>query len=238
MIGRIGLVILGVMVTLLIHASPTAAIEPHENPDTAPWVFDGVSLLNKYSEALDYVLGREATGVSALQEQSSRANIPAELRDAVDHFLSSAHSLAGLIPEIESDLARSREMLRQFRTDEAEASAAAAEEKLTQGYGQLEVMEREAQATGHWWQADSAKEGSALRDAYQGVLDRLGQLRHLLDLLVQMSTSLTEQSEVLRSIAGGDLAALEELITEGVLPPGLLASPDKSTLFRPTTLSL
>jgi len=194
LVGKVALAVLATMVALMIHASPAAAIEPHENPNTAPWVFDGVSLLNKYSEALDYVLGREATAVSTLQEQASRANIPTELIDSVDGFLSSGYALAQLIPEIESDMETSRKMLGQFRTDEAKASAAAAEEKLTQGYGQLEVMEREAKATGHWWQADSAKEGSALRDAYQGVLDRLDQLRHLLDLLGQMSDSLTEQS--------------------------------------------
>jgi hypothetical protein len=227
-----------IMVALMVNASPAAAIEPHEDPDTALWVFDGVSLLNKYSEALDNVLGRNATGVSTLREQASRANIPAELGDAVDHFLSSSHSLAGLIPEIESDLEMSRKMLGQFRTDEAEASAAAAEEKLTQAYDQLEVMEREAKATGHWWQADSAKQGSALRDAYQGVLDRLVQLRRLLDLLGQMRGSLAEQTGALAAVAKGDLEKLEELITEGVLPPGLLAMPDKSALFRPTALSL
>lgn len=194
MVGKVALTLLAIMAAFMVNASSAAAIPPHQDPDSALWVFDGVSLLNKYSEALDNVLGRDATAVSALQEQASRANIPSELGDSVDDFLSSGDTLAQLIPEIESDLEMSRIMLGQFRTDESEASAAAAKEKLTRAYKQLEVMEREAKTTGGWWKAGSAKLGSALMDAYQGVLDRLEELLRLLDLLGQMSSNLAEQS--------------------------------------------
>ncbi|MDP2727797.1 MAG: hypothetical protein Q8P59_09675, partial [Dehalococcoidia bacterium] len=194
MVGKVALALLAIMAAFMVNASSAAAIPPHQDPDIALRIFDGVSLLNKYSEALDYVLGRDATAVSALQEQASRANIPSELGVSVNGFLSSGDTLAQLIPEIESDLEMSRIMLGQFRTNEAKASAAAAKEKLTRAYEQLEVIEREAKTTGGWWKADSAKLGSALRDAYQGVLDRLEELRRLLDLLGQMSSNLAEQS--------------------------------------------
>src|SRR3989338_7340321 len=83
---------------------PVAAVEPHEDPDTALQVFDGVALLQKYSQALDNVLAKNAAGVEQLREQSTQANIPDVIRDTVNNFLSSGYSLGGLIPLIEADL--------------------------------------------------------------------------------------------------------------------------------------
>ena len=96
-----------------------AALEPHENPDTAPLVFDGVALLQKYSQALDNVLGTNTSGMEQLREQSTLANIPPDFRNTVDSFLSSGHALAGLIPLVETDLENSKTMLAQYRVDDA-----------------------------------------------------------------------------------------------------------------------
>ncbi|MDP2954455.1 MAG: hypothetical protein Q8O76_14220 [Chloroflexota bacterium] len=196
------MVLAAVVVALAFQAAtlPVAAAEPHVNPDTAPLVFDGVSLVQKYSEGLDYVLGRDAAGVESLQEQAAWANIPADLRDTVSGFLSSSQSLARLIPGIEADLESSRTMLAQFRASEAQQSAAEAKEKLTQAYSELGLMERQARVTGRWWQVDLAGEGSALRKAYEEVEAKLLRLRYLLDLLSEMRGSLTEQSGTLEGL--------------------------------------
>lgn len=187
---------------MLAGASPVAAVEPHENPDTAPLVFDGVALLQKYSQALDNVLSKNATGVEQLQEQSTLANIPDVLRNTVDNFLSSGYSLGGLIPMIEADLENSKEMLRQYRLDETKQSVASAKDKLNQAYSVLGVMERAASDTGRWWQADTARPGSSLRQVYDEVQAKLLSLRRLLDLSFDMHYSLTQQSETLIATSG------------------------------------
>ena len=200
--GKLSLALIGVALAFVASAVPIAALEPHENPDTAPSVFDGVSLLRKYSEALDRVLGRDATGVESLKEQAAVANIPDELRKTVGSFLSSSRSLAQSSTEIESALDTSRAMLAQFRPAEAEKSAGVAAEKLSQAYAELRVMENTSQRTGRWWQADSAAEGSTLRVAYNEVESKLLQIRRLLDLFSEMRGSLNQQSEAIAAVPG------------------------------------
>lgn len=186
----------------LASAFPALALEPHENPDTALSEFDVVWVLGKYSEALDHVLGRNAAGVEALQEQASWANVPGDLRDTVNIFLSSGYSLAGLLPAIEADMEDWRRMLAQFRPEEAEASSAAAAQKLGQAYSELGTMERGARRTWQSWQAESAPEGTTLRVAYKEVEARLLRLRRQLDLLGEMRRSLTQQTEMVTRTSG------------------------------------
>jgi len=197
---RIVAVSLVVVLSVIASALPVTAVEPHEDPDIAPWIFDGVALFQKYSQALDNVLAKDASSVEQLQEQATQANIPDELRDTVADFLSSGYSLARLIPMIEDDLEDSRTMLAQYRVGDAEERAAAAREKLSQAYARLRVMEETASETGSWWHdVDSAREGSALRQAYDEVQARLLRLRQLLDLLGEMRYSLSQQVETLQS---------------------------------------
>ena len=190
-------------------ALPVMALEPHENPDTAPLVFDGVALLQKYSQALDYVLGTNSTAVEQLQEQSTLANIPPQISNTVDNFLSSGHTLAGLIPLVEADLENSKTMLAQYRVDDARQNLMPANDKLNQAYSGLLVMESTASDTGRWWQADSARPGSALRQAYDEVQAKLLGLHQLLDLLNDMYRSLT-RTETLPSLRSSNLSLTVE----------------------------
>ena len=184
-----------VALAILTGTSPVAAVEPHEDPAIAVQVFDGVALLQKYSQALDNVLEKNAAGVEQLREQSTQANIPSEIRNTVDNFFSSGYSLGELIPMIETDLENAKEMLRQYRFDETKQGVASARDKLNQAYSVLGVMERAASDTGRWWQADTARPGSSLRQVYDEVQAKLLSLRRLLDLSFDIHHSLTQQSE-------------------------------------------
>ncbi|MBI4331410.1 MAG: hypothetical protein HY673_09030, partial [Chloroflexi bacterium] len=190
---------------LLSVASPGAgaAQAPHEDPDTAPVVYDGVSLLQKYAEALDYVLARNAGGVPALQEQAAGANIPPQLRDTVDSFLSSGYSLAGLVAGIEADREKATTFASQFRPREMKESLESAGQKLDRAYAELRVMERGARDTGRVLGAGSAGGGSTLGKAYEEVEARLRRIRRLLDLLRETTVSLTRQTETALENLGG-----------------------------------
>ncbi len=191
MVARVAMAVVIAALSIMASALPAVALEPHENPDTAPWVFDGVSVLDKYSEAVDRVLERDAAGVQTLARQAYWANIPANLRDTVDTFHASSYSLTVLIHGIEVDQQTSRAMLAQFRRDEAAASSASAAQKLTQAYSELRQTEIAALRTARWWRADTAAEGSALRVAHEKLQAKLLQLRRLLDLLSEVHGSLT-----------------------------------------------
>jgi len=239
---RLCLSIAAVAVALLTSASHAAAIEPHQDPETAPWVFDGVSLLSKYSEVIDYILAGNVAGVESLQRQTDQANVPPDLRETVNRFLSSGRSLAQLIQEMESDTGRARELLEQFQHEEARASVSAAQEKLYWSYDVLNVLEREAQRTGHWWGADSAEKEDTLTSAYQAVLDRLEQLRHLLDLLGEMLAGLSGQVESLTAVHSTSVSLWVEpsaaFVGETVEFGGHLSAGDKPLAHRQVTILL
>jgi hypothetical protein len=175
---------------------PAARVEPHENPDTAPIVFAGISQLQAYSGALNFVSEMDATGVEVLRDQASRGNIPAALRQIMADFLSSGQALATLISWIEADLESSRTLVSQFRPAEAAQSSAAAAQKLSKAYAELWVMETRFQEVGRQLQVDSMGEGSPLRQAYEEVEAKLLRPRSQLDLLTDMHRSLTEQTEL------------------------------------------
>ncbi|MDO8578593.1 MAG: hypothetical protein Q7R50_05380, partial [Dehalococcoidales bacterium] len=199
------------LLAIVVRALPAAALEPHENPETAPLVFDGVAVLQKYSQALDYVMAENTSAMEQLQEQAVPANIPQELRNTVDSFLSSSNSLAGQLPLLKADIENAKTMLAQYRVEDARQSFPEIQARLSQAYSQLLVMDNAAADTGRWWNADAARPGTALRVAYDDVQTKLQGLRQFLDLLDNMNLSLTRQTEAILAITEGDLAKVEEL---------------------------
>ncbi|HEX77926.1 MAG TPA: DUF4129 domain-containing protein [Dehalococcoidia bacterium] len=202
--------------TIGIASSPLLAAEaspaPHENPATAPWVFDGVSLLGHYSETLDCILARDPEGVKLIAGEMPRANTPDELEDAIGDFMSSGHALAQLVLDIDGGLATARALLSQFRPEEAEEGLGVAARKLAKAYLELKAMEGAAQDTGQWFGVASTPGDVELRSAYSQVEEGLLSVRSLLDLLRDMLQSLRQQIE-----------ELEE---------------PRAELFRPTQLTL
>ncbi|MBI2854965.1 MAG: DUF4129 domain-containing protein [Chloroflexi bacterium] len=183
------LILLTMLAVVAAGVLPVSAASPHENPDTAPFVFDGAAVLGKYSEALDAVLQKDSAAVESLQGQVPLANIPTDLRDTVDMFLSSGRSLAQIVFQITAKLDKSRELMGQFRPDDAQKAAEGMQEDLAEARSHLGVMEDKAQRTGQRWRVDSATQGSALRLAYSEVMYRLARVRALLDLLGEISQS-------------------------------------------------
>jgi hypothetical protein len=243
LVARVAMAVVIAALTVVASALPALAQEPHENPDTAPWVFDGVSVLEKYSEALDEVLERDAAGVQTLAGQAYWANIPADLKDTIGRFHASSYTLALLIGGIEADQQTSRTMLAQFRVAEAAASSASASQKLAQAYSELHEAEIAALRTARWWRADAAAEGSALRAAHEEVQAKLLQLRRLLDLLSEVHRSLTQQVEIVTAVSKGDvdkLAELKGLLGQSGIPEAVLKQllEAKGRILRPTALTL
>ncbi len=206
-----------------------ATAQPHEDPDAALWVFDGVSLLQKYSEAVDMVVDKDKTGIEATYEQALQANIPGEVRDSVDVFLSSGSLLAEAIPAIKADLEASRAMLSQSRPEDAVKSARAALSRLTRAYAQIQAMETATEDAGRWWKEDLADGQSRFSRAYYDVLEKLLRIRNLLALLNEVGSNLALQADILsaaaRGASGVDLAdALKDAAVREAFEAALAAA--------------
>lgn len=227
----------------LVSALPALAQALHENPDTAPLVYDGVSLFRKYSATLDQVLAKNATGVEALREQAQWANVPSAMRDAVNVFMSSSHSLAGLLPTVEADMEGWKTMVAQFRPDDAVVLSTVAARDLSLAHSYLSTMESMARHTWQSWRSETTTENDAITSAYKEVEDKLLRLRRQVDLLGEVSRSLVRQNEAVAAVASGNLTKLEELkklLAQESATPQTLARLEqlKGLLLRSTSVSL
>ncbi len=191
--------ILAALILLGAGSLPAGAadIPPHVDPEAAPVEYDGATLLNRYAKGLDYVLARDAAGIEPLLKQAALAHIPEELRGTAEVFFSSSRESAILIPAIEAALEDAENLLAEALVDDSLEASQKAGQKLSDAYGELEVMEEKAGDTGQWWQVDRAGEGSALDTAYREVENKLLQIRNLLDMMGDVKTSLVEQAEAI-----------------------------------------
>ena len=74
---------------------PVFAADNQENPDTATVIYNGMSLLNFYTDTLDFVLIRNQSGVNSSVQKAPYANIPVALSESLTSFVGSSQSLSG-----------------------------------------------------------------------------------------------------------------------------------------------
>ncbi len=192
---------------------PVRADTPvHEDPRSTAQIFDGVSVLRKYSTTLDLVQLNDSAGVDYLVQQVPWANIPPSLTDSVSGFISSGRSIAQLISDIQSDLDRTRVLLAQYRPEEARQSAETLRPKLDKASSGLIVMENALENTGAWWQVSSFDPHERIRVEYRGVQTKLGELRQRLDILIQVRISLENQADVLIAASTGNPSGGSQLV--------------------------
>jgi len=163
------------------------AAEPHEDPETAEEVFSAISLLQYYSDILDFVLKGEPAEVAARLEKLPFTNIPQDLEEAISRFANSSTSVSYLLTEIYEDLSRLGTLVSQYRFDEATRLADQTSTKLLQINQELELVIEEAiKITSRWFQVASAPEGSGLRKSYDEVLEKTERLQEVHDLFTDI----------------------------------------------------
>ncbi|MDP6510586.1 MAG: hypothetical protein QGH23_05180, partial [Dehalococcoidia bacterium] len=191
------LAIAAVALAAMACGSPAAPVQPpHENPDTALLVFDGVSLFQKYAEALEYIDAMDVTGMLVLLERESPAKISPEMRDSMNAFQSSRRSLGSLILMIEADQERLRTQTSLVLSTESLQSLEVLAQKLRQAYMELGPMDQSARDISRLLQVESAAEEGVLREAYEKVQSKQRGLGSLLDLFSETRADLVQQAEV------------------------------------------
>lgn len=193
--GNIVQKILGVLaslVLLLTISSSVSAAEPHENPEVAKSVFSGISLLNYYTEALDFVLQKKPTEVKDRLDKMPFANIPRSLEQPADNLTSSGVEISQLVVTIDENINSVKELMGQSRLKEATKLAAETFVTLSQAYIDLEGLQQAAETTGDDLRVTLAPSESTLRQAYNELLEMINRIRQLLDLYKKL-LKLTEQ---------------------------------------------
>lgn len=232
----------GLCISLVVSTGlPALAAEPQENPDNAAVVYDGVALLQKYSQVLDDVLAGDAAGVQQLQTQAALANLPPELGTTVGSFFSSAISLASLLPSLQKALDDAKTFLSQYRVDDAKQVLDDARQDLTLAYSSLLALNISTSDTASRWQADIAPAGSTLHQAYDDVQAKLLRLHGLLGFNDNIVRTVTQQT-ALPPLSSTSLSLLVEpaaaFVGENVSFHGILASANTSLPGRQVTILL
>jgi len=199
--------IVGAIICLVVFCtiSPSVfAAEPHQDPEMAEPVFNGISLFRYYSNSLDFVLRKDIAEVEARLEKMPFANVPQNLQEVTEDFAASSIGISHLVVDIDGDLGTLWALMGQYRFDEATVLADETYSKLSLADGELERMEKATKTTGREFRVSSALEGSDLRKSYDEVLARIESIREMLGLYKDMMANFSE-------ILAGELPSLTEL---------------------------
>ncbi|MCX6003245.1 MAG: hypothetical protein NTX46_02255, partial [Chloroflexi bacterium] len=218
---------------------PVLAVTPHEDPDTAVTVYDGISLFRYYSETWEFVLAKNYEAVQANIQKVSFANLPETLTDTTDHLMSSILEVAQLIVEIDGDMSDLNLLLQQSRFTEVASLSTETIQKVATTKTVLGQAESDTVVTGAAFGVSSASAGSSLRAAYDDVLDRITKIENLLgtyeNILASINTSQPLiPTEVTLSAAPGVVFVGDDIVVSGILKSegGFLAGREVAILIN------
>ncbi len=175
--------------------SPVFAAAPQENPDTAAVVFSGVSLFQFYSSTLDSVLAKNQKDIEANIQQSPFANVPPDMEDSFNKFLSSANNLCSQILGLDVSVSNTKLLLQESRYEDATPLNSAAFDNLTTAEENLSAIEQATNIAGGGFQVTSTSSDNSVATSYNMVLDRIQRLNNLLNLYHNMLQE--QQTEIL-----------------------------------------
>jgi hypothetical protein len=203
---------------------------PHEDPETAAIVYDGIAILDYLSSMIDGVLARQPALVASLGEKRPFANIPAAMETPLERFAEASAGISPSIIEIEDALDVIDSLARQFRLEEVNAQRQPTLEKLALTREWLLVMEESATTAETELNVPPSDRGGPLRAAYLRLLDRIARLRDLLGLYEELLEALPESSleELLEALPESSLEELLEALPESSLEELLEALPESS----------
>ncbi len=219
---RKGIEVTIISVAVLVVITPSVfASEPHENPEIAKLAYSGISLLNYYTDVLDFILQKDPAAVTATLEKMPFANIPQSLEETSQSFATSGISISHQVVTIDEDLVRLVALRGQFRLDEAIELADQISDNLSRAKSELIQVEQAAKTTGAVLKVSSAPEISNLRQSYNELLDRINKIRQMLALYEELlkATGLTPE---------------ELLKATGLTPEELLKATGLTLEIKPT----
>jgi hypothetical protein len=184
-------------VVLILLISPSVfAVDLHEDPEEAKPVFSGISILEYYSETLDYVLQKNPSEVEARLGKMPFANIPDTLDPATEDFAASGIKISHLVVAIDEDINKLIMLRQQFRLDEAIGLASETFNRINDANQEIEEIELASESTGAEFKASSAPEQSMLGQSYNQLLERIDRIRELLDRYQELWEMLLEAKDV------------------------------------------
>jgi hypothetical protein len=176
---------------LVVFASLPAAVvladkpftSPHENPDEAPQIFSGISLLRYYSVSLDYVIQKDRAGSESNLEKAVFVNIPPEMENITADFTRYGMEFTGSLVELSELWDTQNVLISQYRLNEAIVIYNEIQNKLPVVREQLSRIGTAVIATGDYLKINAVSAENVLRLTYEEVMAKIQQLYRMLDLL-------------------------------------------------------
>lgn len=198
-LGKIILsLLLCVAILGMIPQSVVLAVESHEDAEVAEVVFSGISLFRYYSGSLDYVLQRNPNTVKEKLDKLPFANIPPELDTATDNFSISGKSVSVLVAAVYEGIITLQELIGEYRINEAVTQANWIYARISEAGSECDRLEQAIIISGAYFKVSSPSTGIDLKTSYQGVLDKIDQIREMLILFEEILRSSPVTAERLK----------------------------------------
>lgn len=188
----------------------------HENPETAPLEFSGISLFQYYSGSLDLILQKDAPGTEARLQKMPFVNIPESLAGPAGVFADKGTALAWQVTDIDGEHNTLRELMAQSRFEEALGLADRIADTLSQAYTNLDSIRASTVASGEEFNVTSGQRNELSR-SYDGVLTRIEQIAEMLDRYKNLTTDI--------------LLGLETIFEKQLTPTGLTLEINPAAAF-------
>jgi len=175
----------------------------HEDPAKVRPIYSGAALLTYYTNALDSTLQKDDKAVEDKLGKIPFAHIPVNIEEYAHVFAETGTEVAHLVVSIDNNINQVNMMLSQYRLAEIILLEDTILGELSQAYDNLEVLENTAQVMGNRLEATSNTAGQSLKNSYLDVLDRIAEIRQLLDSYKNFLTGvlrILEQEDVLRDV--------------------------------------
>lgn len=226
-IKRVTLVIICIA-AVIASSMPVFADVPHEDPESATAVFDGISVFNYYTETFDAVLVKDSETARLKMSKMPFANIPENLQNATDELASSIVTESQMIVEISDNIETLISLSRQSRFPEADFLLKETEQTIDQAEAILDQIELLVVITGSYFSVATISPNSDLRIAYDNVLDRIARLRGLLDtyrnILESSITSIISSHALKTTALSLNVEPLSAFVGDNVNIAGTLTS--------------
>ncbi len=175
------------MLLIVMVCAPTApvyadGIERHEDPDAANQIFNEISLLRYYSDALDTVLQKNPQKTENALEIMPFANIPEDLSGATSDFSDYGIALSYSVYELDSLWHSEAELLNRFLLDDAEKLRDEIIDSLPRAYDEYQQLFYAVESVGAYLSIEDISVQSDLKTLYNEIIDKLNRIESMLDL--------------------------------------------------------
>jgi hypothetical protein len=165
---------------------------PHENPEKAAGVFDGISLLLTYSQIFYLASISDYEDAQAILDEFGEIEIPEEIRYIIERYNELSRQLFTTLDNLEILLDETANLIKVNQIDKARQNLDIAETQVKQARLLLDELLNATDILGERLGVFLNEESTDIQEANLRLLNSLEQIQQLLDKIQQLLDNLTE----------------------------------------------